>query len=76
MLGLLGTLEPYPYFPRGDVRCNPDQGKGSAKWSGDRRVLSVETAEGVCARTCTLPNTHIEVHVLNMTHFSLCYLVV
>lgn len=60
MLGLLGTWEAYPYFPRGGRRCNPDRG--------------METLNGVEIGASYL-HTHTQVHILNVTHFSSCYLV-
>lgn len=82
MLGMLGNWEPYPYFPWGASRCNPDR--------------SMETLNGVeigqsylykVLRECTHIHTdtytptrthqqsYKEVHILNVTYFSSCYLV-
>lgn len=72
MLGLLGTWEPYPYFPWGARRCNPDR--------------NMETLNGVeigqsylyreqRARTHTHQHSYAEVQILKVTYFSLCYLV-
>lgn len=70
MLGLLGTWEPYPYFPWGGSRCNPDW--GMAALNG---VKIRERYLQRLLRAHTHTHSQAEVHILNVTYFSLCYLV-
>lgn len=72
MLGLLGTWELYPYFPRGGSRCNPDRSMEA--------LNGVEIGERypwrpLRAHTHTHMLSQAEVRILNVTHFSICYLV-
>lgn len=73
MLVLLGTWEPYPYFPRGGSRCNPD--RGMAALNGVEIGEGGSVISGDCReRAPSDARSRAEVHILNVTCLSLCYL--
>jgi len=78
MLGLLGTWEPYPYFPWGGSRCNPDRSMETLNWAEmEESYLYQLLRAQTHAHRHTRLHTHgwAEVHILNVTYFSLRYLV-
>lgn len=70
MLDLVVTSDPYPYFPGGGRRCNPDQGRGPTAFNG----VEMEKCYCICgnSREKTRTQSQAEVRVLTVTHSRCC----